>query len=180
MEVNGLTVDKATNTPIVVLKEKGGERLLPIWIGLVEAQSIALEIEKVARTRPMTHDLLKHCVEALGGEIMSVEVVGLVENTFHASVVVKKGDDVHRIDARPSDAIALALRTGAPIRCAAELIRDEPLQPQPPGDEDDTVEAPPTQLEADLSGPKLIVEADSDLKQMLEKLEPEDFGKYEM
>jgi len=120
--VRGLTIDPVTNAPIVILKAEGGRRLLPIWIGLFEANAIALEMEQVATQRPMTHDLLKTVVEALGARVERAVVDNLEENTFHASIYLRAGDAEHRLDARPSDAIALALRAKAPIFVTRDVL----------------------------------------------------------
>jgi len=120
--VRGLTLDPVTNAPIVILKAEGGRRLLPIWIGLFEANAIALEMEKIATQRPMTHDLLKSIVEALGARVDRAVVDDLEENTFHASIYLRAGDAERRLDARPSDAIALALRAQAPIFVTRDVL----------------------------------------------------------
>jgi len=120
--VRGLTLDPVTNAPIVILKAEGGRRLLPIWIGLFEANAIALEMEKVATQRPMTHDLLKSIVDALGARVDRAVVDNLQENTFHASIYLRSGDVERRLDARPSDAIALALRARAPLFVTRDVL----------------------------------------------------------
>ena len=122
MTVRGLALDPVTNTPIVVLKAEGGTRLLPIWIGLFEANAIALEMEKVATPRPMTHDLLKNLIELMDARVERMVVDKLQENTFFASIYLRSGSGVLRLDARPSDAIALALRTGAPIYVTHDVL----------------------------------------------------------
>jgi uncharacterized protein len=122
MTVRGLTLDPVTNTPIVILKAEGGTRLLPIWIGLFEANAIALEMEKIATPRPMTHDLLKNLIELVGARVERTVVDKLRENTFFASIYLRSGGEERRLDARPSDAIALALRTGAPIFVTDEVL----------------------------------------------------------
>ena len=115
MTVRGLALDPVTNAPIVILKSEGGTRLLPIWIGLFEANAIAIEMEKIVAPRPMTHDLLKNLIELLDARMERMVVDKLQENTFFASIYLRTDSREHRLDARPSDAIALALRTGAPI-----------------------------------------------------------------
>jgi bifunctional DNase/RNase len=122
MTVRGLTLDPVTNTPIVILKAEGGTRLLPIWIGLPEANAIALELEKVATPRPMTHDLLRSAIELLDGRVERTVVDNLRENTFFASVYLGLRGEERRLDARPSDAIALALRAGAPIFVTRDVL----------------------------------------------------------
>ena len=122
MTVRGLTLDPVTNAPIVILKSEGGTRLLPIWIGVFEANAIALEMEKISTPRPMTHDLLKSVIELLGARVERMVVDKLEENTFFASVYLRSGGQELRLDARPSDAIALALRTGARIFVAHDVL----------------------------------------------------------
>ncbi len=115
MTIKGLMIDPITNMPIVVLRDQEGQRILPIWVGVFEANAIALEIENVETPRPMTHDLLKRVVDALGGVVERIVVSELKENTFYASIHMQTSGGVRVIDARPSDAIALALRTEARI-----------------------------------------------------------------
>jgi bifunctional DNase/RNase len=122
MTVRGLALDPVTNAPIVILKAQGGTRLLPIWIGLFEANAIAVEMEKVASPRPLTHDLLRNVIAALDASVERMVVDNLQENTFFASIYLRSGSGEHRLDARPSDAIALALRTGAPIFVTRDVL----------------------------------------------------------
>lgn len=124
MNIKGLMVDPITNMPIVVLREAQGERVLPIWVGVFEANAIALQIESVQTPRPMTHDLLKAVIDELGGRVERVVVCELRENTFYATLEVRAGAGLRRVDARPSDAIALALRSGARIFVADEVIQN--------------------------------------------------------
>lgn len=120
--VRGLTVDPSTNAPIVILKAEGGTRLLPIWIGLFEANAIALQMENISTQRPMTHDLLKNLVELLGATVERAVVDNLRENTFFATIYLRSGVQEMRLDARPSDAIALALRAGAPLYVTRDVL----------------------------------------------------------
>jgi hypothetical protein len=122
MTVRGLTLDPVTNAPIVILKAEGGTRLLPIWIGLFEANAIALVMEKITTARPMTHDLLKSAIDLLDARVQRAVVDNLRENTFYASVYLLSGGEERRLDARPSDAIALALRAGAPIFVTRDVL----------------------------------------------------------
>ena len=122
MTVRGLALDPVTNAPIVILKAEGGTRLLPIWIGIFEANAIAIEIQKVITPRPMTHDLLKNMFELLDARMDRMVVDNLRENTFFASIYLRSDGREHRLDARPSDAIALALRTGAPIFVTRDVL----------------------------------------------------------
>ncbi len=115
MTIKALMIDPLTNMPIVVLRDEEGQRILPIWVGIFEANAIALEIENVSTPRPMTHDLLKRIVDALGGVVERIVVCELKDNTFYASIHIKSARGEVTVDARPSDAIALALRTQARI-----------------------------------------------------------------
>src|SRR6267154_3411254 len=115
MKIRGLMMDPVTNMPIVVLKDLGGNSLLPIWVGIYEANAIALEIEKVSTPRPMTHDLIKILLLGLGTGIRKVVVSELREDTFYAVIWLDKDGDLISVDSRPSDALALALRLDCPI-----------------------------------------------------------------
>lgn len=160
MEVKGLTLDPLTSMPIILLKDTEGRQTIPIWIGILEASAIAAEIEKVVLARPMTHDLLKNIIDTLGAEVLRVEVNDLRDNTFYATIFLKKGRGKKEIvvDARPSDAIAIALRSNAPIFVSEKVIERS--------------------RRIDLTK-KSKGEADR-WKDILEKLTPEDFGKYKM
>jgi hypothetical protein len=157
MTIKGLMVDPITNMPIIILRDVEGQRVLPIWVGVFEANAIALQIENVSTPRPMTHDLLKNVITDLKGTVEKVVVCDLKENTFYALIhLVVEGDRV-AVDARPSDAIALALRAKAPI-----FVEDTVI------DNAKTI---------DFSSEK----ADSErLQKWLESLDPEELGKYKM
>ena len=124
MTIKGLMLDPITNTPIVILKDKEGDRVLPIWVGLFEANAIALQIENVATPRPMTHDLLRNIITDLEGRVDRIVVSDLKENTFYAVVHLTVRGERVAVDARPSDAIALALRTRAPILVEETVIEN--------------------------------------------------------
>jgi uncharacterized protein len=115
MKIRGLMMDPGTNMPIVILKDVAGNTVLPIWVGIYEANAIALEIEKVSTPRPMTHDLLKNMLLGLHAGIRKVVVSELKEDTFYALIWVERGGELISIDSRPSDALALALRLDCPI-----------------------------------------------------------------
>ena len=122
MRVAGLTIDPFTNMPIVILKDSDDKETIPIWIGLVEASAIATELENIELARPMTHDLIKNMLTQLDVIVDRVEINELRENTYYASIFLKKGKESFEIDSRPSDAIALALRTNADIQVAKKVI----------------------------------------------------------
>ena len=157
MTIKGLMVDPITNMPIVILKDKNDERVLPIWVGIFEANAIALQIENIATPRPMTHDLLRNIITDLDGEVDRVVVFDLKESTFFAVIqLTVKGERV-AVDARPSDAIALALRTRAPILVEETVI-----------DNAKTVDFASEAANNDR------------LRQWLEHLDPDEMGKYKM
>ena len=160
MRVAHLGLDRSTNTPVVVLREEEGERTLPIWIGAPEANAIALELQGVKPERPFTHDLMKQLIVGLGGELKRVLIAGLRENTYLAQLLIHRGGELFEVDARPSDSIALALRMQAPIFSNEDLLdrsaSDGDGTPPEPGS--DPAEA---------------------LKRFLEKLDPQDLGRFQ-
>jgi len=123
MTIKGLMIDPITNMPIVILRDQEGDRILPIWVGVFEANAIALQIENVQTPRPMTHDLLKNILEDLSARVERIVVCDLKENTFYALIHLRRNGQVLTIDARPSDAIALALRARAPIFVEESVIQ---------------------------------------------------------
>jgi bifunctional DNase/RNase len=125
MQIKGLMLDPVTNVPIVILRDADGQRVLPIWVGPAEANAIALQIENLSPPRPMTHDLLRDVVGALGVTLSRVIISDLRGSTFYAYLELKRGDDVVLVDARPSDALALAARTRAPIFVRASVLDQE-------------------------------------------------------
>ena len=124
MKVDGLTLDPVTNMPIIILKDLAGDRVLPIWVGIFEANAIALEIEKISTPRPMTHDLIKNILVGLDASINHIFVSELKDNTFYAVISVNIGGANVDIDSRPSDAIAVALRVNAPILVSTKVIEE--------------------------------------------------------
>jgi bifunctional DNase/RNase len=123
MTIKGLMIDPITNMPIIVLRDQDGQRVLPIWVGVFEANAIALQIENVQTPRPMTHDLLKNIIDDLDARVERIVVSELKENTFYATIHMLSGSESLRVDARPSDAIALALRTQSPIFVEESVIQ---------------------------------------------------------
>jgi bifunctional DNase/RNase len=156
-KVNGLALDMTTNSPVVILSSSDSDRLLPIWIGHYEALAIAMELSGVSSRRPLTHDLLKSVISTMGGKVQKVEVTELKEQTFYAKIYVEVNSSILEIDARPSDSIALALKTKVPLYVAEELFQLKR------GDKDTP----------DLSDPET-------LKERLKRINPEDFGKYSL
>lgn len=162
MEITGLTIDPFTSMPIVILKDKEEKLALPIWIGLIEASAIATEIEKIQLSRPMTHDLLKNILEEVAVSVEKVVIHDLSDNTFYAQIILKKDDKEFYMDARPSDAIALSLRTNSPLFVEKAVIEKS--------------------RKIDLSKEALDLDSSKKHKwaEILENLSPEDFGKYKM
>ena len=115
MKIRGLMMDPSANTPIIILKDVSGDAMLPIWVGAFEANAIAVEIEKLATQRPMTHDLVKNIIWELGATVRRIVITDLIENTFFAVIEMIRDGEVMLVDSRPSDAIALALRVDCPI-----------------------------------------------------------------
>jgi uncharacterized protein len=138
MELAGVRVELPTNQPIVLLKEKDGERYLPIWIGAAEAAAIALALQGVVTPRPMTHDLLKNILEDLGVTVNRIVVTELREGTFFAQLDIHRNGDSLEISSRPSDAIALAVRMTVPIFANEDVLSEASILI--PGDEDEEVE----------------------------------------
>jgi len=157
MTIKGLMVDPITNMPIVILRDKEGERVLSIWVGIFEANAIALQIENITTPRPMTHDLLRNVIHDLRASVQKIVVCDLQENTFYALIYLSLNGETVAIDARPSDAIALALRTRAPIFVEERVI-----------DHAKTVDFSSGKTDADR------------LHKWLESLDPEELGKYKM
>jgi bifunctional DNase/RNase len=138
MELAGVRVELPTNQPIVLLKEKDGERYLPIWIGAAEAAAIALSLQGVVTPRPMTHDLLKTILEDLGVTVSRIVVTELREGTFYAQLDMARNGDSLEVSSRPSDAIALAVRMAIPIFANEDVLAEASILI--PGDEDEEVE----------------------------------------
>ena len=157
MTIKGLMVDPITNMPIIILRDKDGQKVLPIWVGVSEANAIALQIENISTPRPMTHDLLRNVIQDLHASVQKIVVCDLQENTFYALIYLSLANDTVAIDARPSDAIALALRARAPIFVEETVI-----------DHAKTVDLAPEKGDAER------------LQKWLEGLDPDDMGKYKM
>jgi bifunctional DNase/RNase len=169
--VSRLGLDSGTQTYVVVLQEKSGSRVLPIWIGQAEAESIVLHMHNVKRTRPLTHDLCKSLILGLGGTLRQVQITRVEKNTYYAELHIDRDGGPVQIDARPSDSIAIALRLEAPIYAADAL-----LMIQEESGEEDAASAPDlSEIEITGQDPHLTVEQ---LKAYLEQLRPEDFGKF--
>lgn len=157
MKIRGLMMDPVTNMPIVVLKDAGGTAILPIWVGIYEANAIALEIEKVTTPRPMTHDLLKNLLLGLNVRVQKVVVNDLRDDTFYALIWMERDGQLMSMDSRPSDALALALRLDCPIFVEEEVLKSSKVS-------------------------SAVTEKSSseELRKWLEGLSDEDLGRYKM
>ena len=157
MRIRGLVMDPVTNMPIVILKDINGASVLPIWVGIYEANAIALEIEKVTTPRPMTHDLLKNLLLGLETRVQKVVVNELKEDTFYALIWLERDGQVMSIDSRPSDALALALRMDCPIYVEEEVLKNSKV-----------------------AGGATEKVSNEELRKWLEGLNDEDMGRYKM
>ena len=156
MSIKGLMLDPVSNSPIVVLKDEADKFFLPIWVGIFEANAIALQLENVSTPRPMTHDLLKNMIADLDARVSRVVISDLRDSTFFAQIRLITGSKTLEVDARPSDAIALALRTEAPI-FVAQSVLDQAQTISPDGHD-----------------------SDEKLRKWFDQLGPDDMGKYKM
>jgi bifunctional DNase/RNase len=161
MKVRGLALDPMSNMPIIILRDEEEKRSLPIWVGIFEANAIALELEKIATPRPMTHDLIKNILETIEARVLKVVVTDLRDNTFFAVLHLQVGETEYQVDSRPSDAIALALRVTAPIYVDEDVVRKAKT------------------LEVAKEGAEPVKPDDTErLREWLQNIKPEDFEKY--
>jgi len=160
MKVRGLALDPLSNLPIIILRDEDEKRSLPIWIGIYEANAIALELEKIETPRPMTHDLIKNILETIEARVQKVVVTDLKENTFYAVLHLQVGTTEYTVDSRPSDAIALALRAGAPIYVDEEVVRKA------------------KSLEVGKDAEAVKADDPDRLREWLQNIKPEDFEKF--
>ncbi len=161
MRVTGLTIDPFTSMPIIILKDFEEKNAIPIWIGLIEATAIATELEKIELSRPMTHDLLRNILDVLEAKVKRIEVNDLRDNTFFANIFLVVNGKELVVDSRPSDAIALALRTEAPIFVHQKVVEKS--------------------KQIDLGKEKNLSSTEKEKwKEILENMSPEDFGKFKM
>jgi bifunctional DNase/RNase len=160
MKVRGLALDPVSNMPIIILRDDEDKRSLPIWVGIFEANAIALELEKIPTARPMTHDLIKSILETLDARLVKIVVTDLKENTFFAVLHLQAGGGEYTVDSRPSDAIALALRVAAPIYVEEDVVRKAKT------------------LEVAKEAEPVKTDDPERLREWLENIKPEDFGKF--
>lgn len=157
MKVKGLMIDPVSNMPIIILKNPDGKSVLPIWVGIFEANAIAMQLEEVVSPRPMTHDLLKNVIEGLQAAVDQVVITDLKDNTFFAVIHLRRDGERYSVDARPSDAMALALRASAPIYVERQVLE-----------------------KTEGSGAEGESDQTERLRRWLETVDPEELGKYEM
>jgi uncharacterized protein len=165
--VSRLGLDSTTQSYVVILQEKEGQRLLPIWIGQPEAESIVMQMHNIKRVRPLTHDLCKSLILGLGAQLERVHITRVEKNTYYAELHIARNGDVVKVDARPSDSIAIALRLAAPIFASETLLSDVQVE-----ESTDSFDAQALRSETELNAEQL--------KEYLERLRPEDFGKFNL
>jgi bifunctional DNase/RNase len=168
-EVMRLGLDRTNNSYVVILREKEGERLLPIWIGQSEAESIVIEMSKLRRERPLTHDLCKTLITGLGGTLRRIQITKVENRTYYAELHIRVEERIIQIDARPSDSIAIALRFSAPIYAQEDLLTS--LLFEDTSEESESIPSAPEVEQSDEMTP-------SQLQKYLENLRPEDLGKF--
>lgn len=173
--VQSLGLDRNSNTPVVILQESDGPRVLPIWIGPGEASAIAMELAGMNFSRPLTHDLLASAITGLGGSLQRVVITKVVDNTYYAEMIITRDGEFFSLDARPSDSIAIALRMDASIFTAEDLLEHTSIEISEPdeleGDALEMGEGPEEGDPEDVAPPE-------DLKEYLRRLHPEDFGRF--
>jgi len=179
VKVQSLGLDRASNTPVVILQELDGERVLPIWIGPGEASAIAMQLAEMKFSRPLTHDLLLDVVREMGGKMSRVVITRVADSTYYAELVIQSGDETVTVDARPSDSIAVALRSEARIFANDSLLERASIEIT-----EEEASADPTAMgqaaeegEEDESGEDSFADAE-ELKEYLRRLNPEDFGRF--
>ncbi len=172
VKVQSLGLDRSSNSPVVILQEKDGARVLPIWIGPGEASAIAMELAGMSFSRPLTHDLFASAITGLGGKLQRVIITKVVDNTYYAEMIIARDSEYFSLDARPSDSIAMALRMDAVIYTTDDLLEETSIEISEGSDFE--AEAPEEELseaEDELTPPE-------DLKEYLRRLHPEDFGRF--
>lgn len=174
VKVQSLGLDQSSKTPVVILQEMEGERMLPIWIGPGEASAIAMELAGMKFSRPLTHDLAATLIKGLGGALQRVHISRVQENTYFAEMLIQRGDEMFSIDARPSDSIAIALRLDAQLFTSDELLSDTQIEITSEEDDDGDGDLDLTP-EEDEESSKMTAE---ELQAYLKKLNPEDLGRF--
>ncbi len=171
VRVQSLALDRSSNTPVVILEELEGERVLPIWIGPGEASAIAMHLAEMEFSRPLTHDLLCSVLRGLGGKLEKVIITRVEKSTYYAELIVRRNGEVFSLDARPSDSIAVALRVDARIFAQDDLLEIASIEVAEDESAADITFGVPEPVEPESMGPE-------ELKEHLRKLNPEDFGRF--
>jgi uncharacterized protein len=174
VKVQSLGLDRTSNTPVVILQEKDGSRVLPIWIGPGEASAIAMELAGMKFSRPLTHDLFASVIRGMGGALLRVMITRVIENTYYAELIVQRGGEMISIDARPSDSIAIALRMEASIYTSEELLETTAIEiADATSTPEDFVGQSGAEGEEDVGGL-----SPEELREYLRRMNPEDFGRF--
>ena len=173
VKVQSLGLDRTSNTPVVILQEKDGSRVLPIWIGPGEASAIAMELAGMKFSRPLTHDLFASVIHGMGGELQRVTITKVIENTYYAEMIIRRGSEVISVDARPSDSIAIALRLAASIYTTEDLLETTAIEISEADEPHDFIAGGEAEEEAGKAG--LTPE---ELREYLRRMNPEDFGRF--
>jgi uncharacterized protein len=175
VKVQSLGLDRSSNTPVVILQERDGTRVLPIWIGPGEASAIAMELAGMKFSRPLTHDLFASVIIGMGGTLQRVLITKVVENTYFAELIIQRDSELISVDARPSDSIAIALRMAATIYTTEDLLETTSVEVTDASEQDFISEAGPEREEESAPGGTLTPEQ---LREYLRGMNPEDFGRF--
>ena len=178
VKVQSLGLDRTSSTPVVILQETDGARVLPIWIGPGEASAIAMELAGMKFSRPLTHDLFASVIMGLGGSLKRVMITKVVDNTYYAELIIQRGSEVFSVDARPSDSIAIALRMSASIYTTDDLLEHTSIEIAESSEEfseESTGETPSGEAGEGKTPGGLSAE---ELREYLRRMHPEDFGRF--
>lgn len=176
VKVQSLGLDRTSNTPVVILQEADGSRVLPIWIGPGEASAIAMELAGMKFSRPLTHDLFASVIMGLGGSLQRVMITKVVENTYFAELIIQRGSELISVDARPSDSIAIALRMSASIFTTEDLLESTAVEIADASDSPtDFIGAEEPEQQQGKPPGGLTPE---ELREYLRRMNPEDFGRF--
>lgn len=172
VKVQSLGLDRSSNTPVVILQERDGSRVLPIWIGPGEASAIAMELAGMKFARPLTHDLFASVILGLGGSLQRVLITKVVENTYYAELIIQRDSELISVDARPSDSIAIALRMAAAIYTTDDLLEHTTIEVADAADHEFVAES------EESKGPPAGGLTPEQLREYLRRMNPEDFGRF--
>lgn len=175
VKVQSLGLDRTSSTPVVILQETDGSRVLPIWIGPGEASAIAMELAGMKFSRPLTHDLFASVIMGMGGSLQRVVITKVVENTYYAELIIKRGSELISVDARPSDSIAIALRMAASIFTTDDLLESTSIEITDASEDPQDFVVNPEEAEESKAPGGLTPEQ---LREYLRRMNPEDFGRF--